>query len=671
MNTPCAVDCHAGWLDAGRRRGRAVALACAVVLVCVTAMSCAPKEEKPLPPPPPAAYRGPEFLRGSIGAVATLEGYRPLLVSGYGIVAGLNGTGSPDCPASLRPYILDMITKGGIGRYDTGTKATSPERFLASMDTAVVMVEGVIPPGATRGSRFDLLVTALPQTSTSSLEDGNLYSLDLRPGGLDLSRPSLSNMARAHGAVFLNPFAEDAGKATDERPPEQRIGYVLGGGVVDEETPLQLITTQPSYRLTRQIADRINSRFPPEPNDLAPIADPKTNVNVAIRVPKSFQGDSQRMLDLLSHLFLNPSTEFTQAKAHELADLIKDPKNQQYADDIAYTWEALGTSILPVIRELYVSDDLTVKLTALTAGARLVDLRSIDGLIAVAKGGHGPRSVLATTLLGQLLQKKPENIRLARTLREMLDEDDAMVRVAAYEGLAACDDSSIRRFGFKDKMELAQVSCRKPLIYVSRAHRPRVVVFGDRLGFAYPPAPAPLLFTIWDNHFMLRGEPGADKVSLFYHGARMEKPVKADIPSNVGYLAGVMAFEPDPDSDSKAPGLGMSYSRVVTALYQMSKSNIIDAPFKVEQDDLIQKIKRGRITDTGGQRPETTNDLKTSTPSPATAGSPNTPATPTPPPAPASPPSTVPPAPAPTAPAPPPAERPESEPAIKAGVQPK
>ena len=44
------------------------------------------------------------------------------------------------------------------------------------MDTAVVVVEGLIPPGATEGTRFDLRVFAHPMTSTTSLEGGRLYT---------------------------------------------------------------------------------------------------------------------------------------------------------------------------------------------------------------------------------------------------------------------------------------------------------------------------------------------------------------------------------------------------------------------------------------------------------------------------------------------------------------
>jgi hypothetical protein len=54
----------------------------------------------------------------------------------------------------------------------------SPQQLLNSSDTAVVIVEGVIPPGAPKGSKFDVRVTVAPGTSTVSLEGGRLLIAD-------------------------------------------------------------------------------------------------------------------------------------------------------------------------------------------------------------------------------------------------------------------------------------------------------------------------------------------------------------------------------------------------------------------------------------------------------------------------------------------------------------
>jgi hypothetical protein len=576
-------------------------------------VSCAPKVEKPLPPPPPAAYQGPDWLRGSIGALATVDGYRPVVVSGYGLVVGLNDTGSGDCPAALRPFMLEMISKGGFGRSDTNTKGLSPERVLASKQTAVVRIEGVIPAGATRGTTFDLLVSALPESETSSLEDGVLYTTDLRVGGLDLGRPADTNLARGHGPVFLNPFAEKAGEITTERPPEQRIGTVLGGGVLEAEMPLQLLTNTRSFRLTRQIADRINTRFPPDASEPDPIADPKSDTVVSLRVPKRFAHNPQRLLDLASHLYLNPTLSFSQDRAHELVDLLQKPENRLQVDAIALTLEGLGSqAALPIIRDLYASPDPLVRITMLTVGAHLNDLRAVDPLLEIAALNSGAGSELAVRLLGELLAYKHENVRLARKLRELLDSNDPLVRIAAFDALSGANDESVRHFYFQNKLELDQVTCTKPMVYVTRAQRPRIVVFNEHLGFTKPPA-SPLLYTLWDNRFMLRSETDSADLAVFYHRPGAPKPKQVTIPSNVGYLGGVLAYTPN--EDSKTPGFDLSYSRIVTALYQLTRDKVIDAPFLVERNDLADRIKR--IGDIPIERPETDPNAPKPTPPPA------------------------------------------------------
>ena len=99
-------------------------------------------------------------------------------------MVGLEGTGSRDMPAPVRASMLQEMARRGVGNPATGFGDVTPERLLDSDDTAIVIVEGVIPSGGVKGGSFDLRVYAAPGTSTTSLEGGNLYTADLRPGDL-------------------------------------------------------------------------------------------------------------------------------------------------------------------------------------------------------------------------------------------------------------------------------------------------------------------------------------------------------------------------------------------------------------------------------------------------------------------------------------------------------
>ena len=138
------------------------------------------------------------IMRNTVASEGVLTGYQPTVVRGYGLVVGLKGTGSRLVPAEVRSMMTAEMTRLGIGDPRSGWEHLSPERMLDSEDTAVVVVEGVIPPGAPKGLTFDVRVFALPGSTTSSLEGGRLYTTDLRPG-------PLSTGSRQRGRVVVVP----------------------------------------------------------------------------------------------------------------------------------------------------------------------------------------------------------------------------------------------------------------------------------------------------------------------------------------------------------------------------------------------------------------------------------------------------------------------------------
>ena len=91
----------------------------------------------------------PPILQGTIASEAILDGYNPVVVHGYGLVVGLDGTGSSDIPPAVRAHMIAMAARRGIGSESSGWGSLSPEALLGRVDTAVVVVEGGIPPAGT------------------------------------------------------------------------------------------------------------------------------------------------------------------------------------------------------------------------------------------------------------------------------------------------------------------------------------------------------------------------------------------------------------------------------------------------------------------------------------------------------------------------------------------
>ena len=103
------------------------------------------------------------IMRGTVASEGIFTGYEPTVVRGYGLVVGLSGTGSRIVPAQVRSLMLAEMTRRGVGDPQNGWNGLTPERMLDSEDTAIVVVEGVIPPGAPKGTEFDVRVFALPR----------------------------------------------------------------------------------------------------------------------------------------------------------------------------------------------------------------------------------------------------------------------------------------------------------------------------------------------------------------------------------------------------------------------------------------------------------------------------------------------------------------------------
>ncbi|MEM9419951.1 MAG: flagellar basal body P-ring protein FlgI, partial [Planctomycetota bacterium] len=183
------------------------ALVCVLSLLTVWGtMGCSNKDAGRAPAAAPGAtFTGPRYLYNTVGSLSRLQNNQPRIVSGYGVVVGLNGTGSSEVPAALRQWLINEMTKQGVGRqqYDE-ILPMSPAQLLASKDTAVVHVAGIIPPGAVAGSRFDLKVEAA-DTSTTSLVGGRLWTTNLSMGGLNPENFYLTPLAEGRGPIYLSP----------------------------------------------------------------------------------------------------------------------------------------------------------------------------------------------------------------------------------------------------------------------------------------------------------------------------------------------------------------------------------------------------------------------------------------------------------------------------------
>src|SRR4051812_23896132 len=190
----------------------------------------------------------PVYLKDSVFEKTDLNNVGPFGVSAYALVSRLRGTGdSSAVPTHVRKFMIDQMLKRGFGQHNLGTEHLQPEEVLNDPHYAIVRVDGNLPPGARKGDTFDVVVSALPDSQTSSLAEGELFETALRIDGANPMNPggSVNPIAVCKGPIFVNPayvLEGIAGKAVANAKTSLRSGVVLDGGKVslDRELILRL-----------------------------------------------------------------------------------------------------------------------------------------------------------------------------------------------------------------------------------------------------------------------------------------------------------------------------------------------------------------------------------------------------------------------------------------------
>lgn len=565
-----------------------------VALVLLIAGGCGKTVvDRPTPAPPPPTFTGPAFLHGTVGSMCQLRGFTPQLVSAYGLVVKLNNTGSSEVPAFLRSWMINEMRRMGVGSARLGYESMSPEAILADPSTALVTVQGLIPAGATKGTPFDVLVTALPGTQTTSLQGGTLWTAQLAIDGANPSIAFRRPLAMARGPMYLDPFSDDPTKVPSVE--RNRRAVILGGGVVTEDQPLELVLNQPSYTRARLIADRINERFGKAPSDHRDTAEAQSPSLIRINVPARFSRRPGQLAQLIGHLYVQQAEGFEVEQARRLGDVLSaDPV---YAPDVTLAWQTLGKTALDVMRQYYRSPNIPARLAALEAGASLNDHTVVDPVAVLALESDPALRRAAAMVLRYL----PDSERGGRVLRQLLDDPDRSVRIAAYESVAAAGDPLVARMqigqGEDFKFILELIPSKQPLIYVRQTDVPRLVIFSPDAGFNLP-----LLARVLDDRMMLRDidDKGRPMVSIFYQKPGQTEGQVLKIAPAVANLALVMGREPTSDND----GMNLSYSQVVNTLHALRQKGALVPDIEFQLSPLVQAIAKAQEQTASPVRPE-------------------------------------------------------------------
>jgi hypothetical protein len=437
-----------------------------------------------------------------------VEERQAYLVSGFGLVVGLEGTANNDrTPMAVRQYMQEEMIRHGFGSDNRGLKHMKPETVLRSGQAAIVEVYGFIPPGARAGQRMDVLVRAVDGSETTSLARGNLFRTSLFINGVDYINPKgkVNVFGRAEGPLFVTPTYMGATRSPSTRPTSSsssanlRQGTIMHGGYVVNDRPFQIRVRNPQLSVARGIELRINHQF--QDTNVARTRDEGI---VYAFTPHAFAGDWEHFVGVMTHLYLDVTPGAGALKAKMLADEAVKPDAKLM--DISYCWEGLGKEAIGAVQPLYTHRNADVAYAAARAGAFVSDAAAEEALADMARSDTHPFQLNAVQTLGQLAPSP----RIDRVLAEVLTSKNTLVRIAAYDTLAAHDSPVIlsKEVGH---FVIDRVLCEgDPLVYATRTGRPRIAIFGRSVTLN-----TPMMFRTLEDRFTISTGTDPGVITLF------------------------------------------------------------------------------------------------------------------------------------------------------------
>jgi len=195
---------------------------------------------------------GPVFAKSRIKDIAEFEGVRENLLTGYGIVVGLNGTGDNLRNAPMTRQSLEaMFERLGVNVRDTN---------LNTKNVAVVMVTAKLPPFAASGSPVDVTVSAAGDAK--SLQGGTLLVTSLIGADGQV-------YAVAQGTVQTGSISASGASGSSVTKGVPTAGRIAGGAIIERETTFQMASMSqirltlrnPDFTTAQRVAQVINGRF--------------------------------------------------------------------------------------------------------------------------------------------------------------------------------------------------------------------------------------------------------------------------------------------------------------------------------------------------------------------------------------------------------------------------
>lgn len=507
-----------------------------------------------IPPQPPSEPTEPLSPTATIESVTQYFAAEAIPVQGIGIVAGLSGTGSSECPANIRQelekYIWKQVPEGG---------SINPRTLIESLETAVVEVSGLIPALATSNEVFDVRLKPLSSTQTTSLDGGYLYTAELK----ELSRlTSVEQFTR-----FSKTLATAEGPVFSLKNEEtQKSWFVLGGGRACQDSFVKLILKNPDFRTANAIRNRIGERFGPK------TAITVSTAEMTVVFPDLYKEQKQRFLQIVQSLLLsnNPQSqkEYTQS-------LIKQLRSKTNIESTEIGLESIGRPASDELAVLLEDPDPEIQFHAARCLINIGDRRSLALIRSLIRDKNSPYRLEAIKTVG-LNAKRQDALSI---LTFVLNDSDVKARLAAYEMLVRLNSPQItRKIIANGSFVVDSVVCSGPkMVYVYRSQSPRIVIFGSPVY-----CQKNIFIQSNDGAITLNAKPDDKYISVSRKHPNRPRVIGPLYSSHeLSILIQTMGELPEisTSSSTRRPGLAIAYSQIAPILEKMAEEGAIFARF--------------------------------------------------------------------------------------------
>jgi hypothetical protein len=418
----------------------------------------------------------------TVGDVAAaFDNATEMVVVGYGLVSGLEGSGGSTPPCEARTAVVERLKRA---------KEENPGAVIDSPDNAVVIVSAVVKPGVRRDELVDVCVTLPEGSKVKSLRGGVLQPTPLMTFATqgevrdylkqnDFNPQGEGNrVLRGHDVVLARGLIQAPLNGTDDSSPASdqplKRGFVWKGGKLLDGRPMYLIlqTDQQRYRVAEQVAGRLNETFHAGESAGAKVAAAKHKDQVAVAVPPRYRLNRPHYMRVLRAVPLTAPADLTRY-LREQEDKLMQPETALSA---AIRLEALGSPAVPTLKGALTSEYPLVRFAAAEALAYLGNTAAAEPLARTA-AEHPSLQAYALTALAAL----DDALGMSK-LEELLAAREPELRYGAFRALREIDPNgdAVRGTWAQRAFVIHEVATAGPaLVHLLSEGRSEVVLFGE------------------------------------------------------------------------------------------------------------------------------------------------------------------------------------------------